>query len=56
MQMMLKTYEQIYDVFNDCGMVSHKWIGKDSQYLLAMDCAKCVVGRRQRMLAETKNK
>lgn len=50
MKMLQKSASEIEDSFSDCGISAHLWTKTDDHYLLAMDCAKCVVGRRQKAL------
>ena len=36
-------------------MDKHTWISRSNQYLLPMDLAKCVLGRRQRIIQNDNN-
>lgn len=36
-------------------MHDHKWTNTDSQYLLAMDTAKCIIGRREKAISREPN-
>lgn len=48
-------YEENFKILQDCGVDEFSWIEKKSQYLLVMDTAKCVLGRRQKMLDKDPN-
>ena len=48
MRLYITPYDEVIRIFKEeCNITSHQWIVPDDQYLMVMDSAKCVVGRRQ---------
>lgn len=39
----------------DVDIKNHKWISKENRYLIVMDVVKYVIGRREKILRESRN-